>query len=50
MAVQYKCPDPDCEATDFAPVPVTSFGDQVPMVVCGRCGKEYPKATVKPVR
>jgi hypothetical protein len=50
MAVQYKCHDSECAATDFEPLPVTAFEDRVPMAVCGRCGKQFPKPFFKRVR
>jgi hypothetical protein len=49
--MKYKCPDPNCQPTDIAPVDVTASGDEVPMAVCGgSCGRTYPKGAFKRVR
>jgi hypothetical protein len=49
--MKWKCPKADCPPTDFAPVEVTSSGDEVRQAVCGsQCGQKYPKSTFKLVR
>ena len=47
--LQWKCPDPGCEPTDWTPVDVDGLNAKIRESTCGGCGKTYPSEQFMPV-
>jgi hypothetical protein len=51
MPVLHKCPKVDSPPSEFAPVIVATFDDELPMAVCSSaCGGTYPDSEFKQLR